>query len=140
MNLYDRVEAWLRTWAPEYYHRHAVIALALGMLAGVACWTGLVLAWQVNVVLLVAGAITRDIEKETGLHWFAWWWLLVPLLVAAASMALVSAWALGGAWFYSGRELRDRERIGTWDKPGLWWPVLASIGLHYLAVIFHPQC
>jgi len=46
---------------------------------------------------------------------------MVSLLYAAGAFYLL--WALAGAVFYLGREIRDREKLGAWDWPGLLWPV-----------------
>lgn len=132
-----RLESLLSAILPRYYLRHAAIAVVLSMLAGAIWYAGLAWAWQINVVLLVAGAIVRDIEKEDTLHPPAWWWVLVPLVVAGTSMAIGSAWAFGGAWFYTGRELRDRERLGTWDHPGYRWPWCACALLWLVAVLIN---
>jgi hypothetical protein len=35
-----------------------------------------------------------------------------------------------GIAFYAGREIRDREKLGTWDYPGLIAPLVACILTH----------
>lgn len=39
----------------------------------------------------------------------------------------LQAGALAGAMFYAGREVRDREKLGAWDWPGLLAPVGSMI-------------
>ena len=34
--------------------------------------------------------------------------------------------------FYLSREIRDREKLGHWDLPGLWWPTAGLILLFIL--------
>lgn len=45
--------------------------------------------------------------------------LLIACLISVATLS-----PTGGAMFYVGREVRDREKIGDWDWRGLWWPVV----------------
>lgn len=52
-----------------------------------------------------------------------WPYWLDHLLVAAA-ISLVLQEPLAGALFYAGREVRDREKLGRWDWPGLLAPVV----------------
>ncbi len=47
----------------------------------------------------------------------------VALAISAVAFFVPTAWALAGAVFYLGREIRDREKLGVWDWPGLLWPV-----------------
>ncbi len=47
----------------------------------------------------------------------------VALAISAVAFFVPTAWALAGAVFYLGREIRDREKLGAWDWPGLLWPV-----------------
>lgn len=47
----------------------------------------------------------------------------VALAISAVAFFVPTAWALTGAVFYAGREIRDREKLGVWDWPGLLWPV-----------------
>jgi hypothetical protein len=59
----------------------------------------------------------------------------VALAISAVAFFVPTAWALAGAVFYLGREIRDREKLGVWDWPGFWAPVAASAGL-WAAVYF----
>lgn len=57
-----------------------------------------------------------------------WYWarhILVATLILVAVWPFfgVQAGALAGAFFYIGREVRDREKLGVWDWPGLIAPV-----------------
>ena len=55
-----------------------------------------------------------------------YYWLrhaAIALAISAAAFFVPAAWALAGAVFYLGREIRDREKLGVWDWPGLLWPV-----------------
>ena len=47
----------------------------------------------------------------------------IALVISAVAFFIPTAWALAGAVFYLGREIRDREKLGVWDWPGLLWPV-----------------
>lgn len=47
----------------------------------------------------------------------------IALAISAVAFFVPTAWALAGAVFYLGREIRDREKLGVWDCPGLLWPV-----------------
>jgi hypothetical protein len=47
----------------------------------------------------------------------------VALAISAVAFFVPTAWALAGAVFYLGREIRDRAKLGVWDWPGLLWPV-----------------
>lgn len=49
----------------------------------------------------------------------------VALAISAVAFFVPTAWALAGAVFYLGREIRDREKLGKWDWPGLLAPVTA---------------
>lgn len=51
----------------------------------------------------------------------------VALAISAVAFFVPTAWALAGAVFYLGREIRDREKLGVWDWPGLLWPVCVCI-------------
>lgn len=54
------------------------------------------------------------------------YWLrhaIIALVISAVAFFIPTAWALAGAVFYLGREIRDREKLGAWDWPGLLWPV-----------------
>jgi len=57
----------------------------------------------------------------------------VALAISAAAFFVPTAWALAGAVFYAGREIRDREKLGVWDWPGLVAPVTASTALWVFA-------
>lgn len=49
-----------------------------------------------------------------------------------AVIALVLMLCVGlvaGVMFYAGREVRDREKLGTWDWPGLIAPVVACVAV-----------
>lgn len=52
---------------------------------------------------------------------------LVALLIMLAVWPFfgLNAGAMAGAFFYIGREVRDREKLGAWDWPGLIAPVAA---------------
>ena len=53
--------------------------------------------------------------------------IIVALLIAAAVWPFLglNAGLAAGATFYIGREVRDREKLGIWDWPGLFAPVVA---------------
>ncbi len=55
-------------------------------------------------------------------------WVSAPLIGIAGG-------AVAGAAFYIGREVRDREKLGTWDWPGLISPVAAN-ALALAAVLY----
>lgn len=59
--------------------------------------------------------------------------ILVALGVGVGFLLLeyagVVTWPLAGAMFYVGREIRDREKLGRWDRPGLLAPVLSMAAL-----------
>lgn len=63
-------------------------------------------------------------------------------LVALGIMAIIwpiagpAAGALAGQFFYLGREVRDREKLGSWDWPGLAAPVLGNSAA-YLAQLLY---
>ena len=50
-------------------------------------------------------------------------------LVIACVLSLVTQTPLAGAFFYIGREVRDREKLGYWDWRGLLWPVVPLVAL-----------
>lgn len=55
-----------------------------------------------------------------------YYWLrhaAIALAITFVAYFIPHAWALAGAVFYLGREIRDREKLGVWDWPGLLWPV-----------------
>lgn len=59
-----------------------------------------------------------------------WYWARHILVAALIMLAVwpffgLNAGAMAGAFFYIGREVRDREKLGTWDWPGLIAPVAA---------------
>ena len=45
-------------------------------------------------------------------------------LLAACLLSVVFMTPVAGVLFYLGREIRDREKLGRWDWPGLLWPVV----------------
>lgn len=49
----------------------------------------------------------------------------IALAITFVAYFIPHAWALAGAVFYLGREIRDREKLGKWDWPGLLAPVTA---------------
>ena len=65
--------------------------------------------------------------------------VLIFLFTSALHYGVVSHFKLtDGAWltgffsalpFYLSREIRDAEKLGHWDWPGLWWPTVAIIVL-----------
>ena len=68
--------------------------------------------------------------------------ILIFLLASGIHHAVVHYYRLtDGNWlmgfftalpFYLSREIRDREKLGYWDWPGLWWP---TVGLLVLLVV-----
>ena len=56
-------------------------------------------------------------------------WALAPIFGLTAG-------ALAGAAFYIGREVRDREKLGTWDWPGLAAPVAVNAVVLGLTSLF----
>lgn len=58
---------------------------------------------------------------------------IIALAISVAFVHVPHAWALLGAMFYVGREVRDREKLGMWDWPGLVAPVAISIILYVFA-------
>lgn len=56
----------------------------------------------------------------------------IALAISAAAFFVPHAWALAGAVFYAGREIRDREKLGVWDWPGLLAPLAACVLLWML--------
>lgn len=66
------------------------------------------------------------------------YWMCHALIAGILMLALLMlphahAAAAGGALLYVGRELRDREKLGSWDLPGLIAPIASNAAL--LAVI-----
>lgn len=61
---------------------------------------------------------------------------MIALVIAAALWPLLSldAGLAAGASFYIGREVRDREKLGTWDWPGLVAPVSACLAVKAISV------
>lgn len=59
----------------------------------------------------------------------------IALALSAVAFFVPAAWALAGAVFYAGREIRDREKLGVWDWPGLLWPVGACCALWVIFTI-----
>lgn len=57
----------------------------------------------------------------------------IALVISLAMWFVPHAWALLGAMFYVGREVRDREKLGVWDWPGLVAPVTISAILYVFA-------
>lgn len=57
----------------------------------------------------------------------------IALAISAVAFFVPTAWALAGAVFYLGREIRDREKLGVWDWPGLLAP-LAACALLWILV------
>ncbi|TXH53541.1 MAG: hypothetical protein E6Q97_13080 [Desulfurellales bacterium] len=66
-------------------------------------------------------------------YWFRH--AIIALVISFACIYVPHSWTLLGAMFYIGREVRDREKLGVWDWPGLCAPVAASAGL-WAAVYF----
>ena len=66
--------------------------------------------------------------------------LLIFLFAAGIHHAVVHHYRLtDGNWlmgafcalpFYLSREIRDREKLGGWDWPGLWWPTAGLLVVH----------
>ena len=56
--------------------------------------------------------------------------IIISLLIACAIWPLLGldAGLCAGAFFYIGREVRDREKLGAWDWYGLLAPVLSCLG------------
>ena len=59
----------------------------------------------------------------------------IALVISLAMWFVPHAWAWAGAMFYLGREIRDREKLGVWDWPGLLWPVGACCALWVIFTI-----
>lgn len=55
--------------------------------------------------------------------------IAVALIIAAGVWPFLglNAGLAAGAFFYIGREVRDREKLGSWDWPGLIAPVAACL-------------
>mgnify|MGYP003650746398 CR=1 FL=1 len=53
--------------------------------------------------------------------------LLISLVIGAAFCNFMV-----GASFYTGRELRDWEKLGSFDHKGFWFPVVGCIVLHVI--------
>lgn len=51
-------------------------------------------------------------------------WHLVIAVVITGALYPIAGSFLPGAVFYVGREVRDREKLGRWDWPGLLWPTI----------------
>lgn len=57
----------------------------------------------------------------------------IALVISLAMWFVPHAWAWAGAMFYLGREIRDREKLGAWDWPGLIAPLVACAVLWALS-------
>lgn len=80
-------------------------------------------------------AVYKKIEALAS-RFVPYYWLRHAIIALALSVAFVHvphAWALLGAMFYVGREVRDREKLGVWDWPGLAAPVTGSAILYVFA-------
>jgi hypothetical protein len=57
----------------------------------------------------------------------------LPYYINHAIIAVVIGFIFGnffvGAAFYVGRELRDWEKLGYFDHPGFWWPIVTCVSL-----------
>jgi hypothetical protein len=53
-------------------------------------------------------------------------------LTAWISTGNLLAGTATGISFYVGREIRDREKLGYWDYPGLIAPLIACIAVHFV--------
>lgn len=65
-----------------------------------------------------------------------WYWarhILVAMLIMLAVWPFfgLNAGALTGAFFYIGREVRDREKLGSWD----WLGLLAPVGSMIIVIV-----
>lgn len=66
----------------------------------------LVISAGVTALVIVAALVSRDVQLAALI------WVLAP-----------------GAAFYAGREIRDWEKLGRFDRPGFWWPVGFALGM-----------
>ena len=56
----------------------------------------------------------------------------IHLLLARLLNCVDSSWLCGfltALPFYISREIRDAEKLGRWDWPGLWWPTVGVVVL-----------
>lgn len=64
--------------------------------------------------------------------------ILVALLIALVVWPFLglTAGLASGASFYIGREIRDYEKLGEWDWPGLIAPVSACLLIYMISTLF----
>lgn len=60
--------------------------------------------------------------------------LLIFICVFASSSDALAG-ALAGAFFYVGREVRDREKIGYWDIKGIVSPIAAMCIVYFSTML-----
>ena len=130
----------------SYYKTHLAIAVAISTGATVGTMQLALAGWQYSELTpalavggaFLAGQVVRDFEKLPGKF------DAVALVFYGGIACVIGAlaWLIGatpiltGALFYAGRETRDFEKLGWFDRLGFLWPVVPLCGAEILWRVF----
>ena len=70
--------------------------------------------------------IKSILKLKTGLPYY------INHLIISLAIGAVFFNFMVGASFYAGREIRDWEKLGSFDHRGFWFPVIGCVALHIL--------